>query len=105
MSEAVIVSACRTAIGTARKGTLTETPAFDLAHAVIIDSLRRTQIERGDVDDVIFGESLYGGGDIARYAALAAGMTSVSGLALNRHCASGLAAVETAASGVRAGMN
>ena len=35
MSDALIVSACRTAIGTAFKGTLAQTSAFDLAHAVV----------------------------------------------------------------------
>lgn len=46
-----------------------------------------------------------GGGDIARYAALGAGLTHVPGLAQNRHCASGLASVATAAASVRAGMD
>jgi acetyl-CoA C-acetyltransferase len=103
--DAVIVSACRTAIGTAFKGSLTETTAFDLADAVVAESLVRTGLRADDVDDVIFGESLYGGGAVARHAALTAGLTGVPGMALNRHCASGLSAVTTAAANIRAGMD
>ena len=87
MTEAVIVSACRTAIGTTRKGSLAETTGFDLAHAVLAESVRRTRLGDSDVDDVILGETLYGGGDVARHAALTVGLRSVPGLALNRHCA------------------
>jgi acetyl-CoA acyltransferase len=53
----------------------------------------------------VLGEAMYGGGDIARHTAVAAGLTSVPGLAHNRHCASGMAAVQTAAASVRAGMD
>ncbi len=105
MPDAVIVSACRTAIGTAFKGTLTETSAFDLADAVVAESIARTGLSADDVDDVILGESLYGGGAVARHAALTAGLTSVPGMALNRHCASGLTAVTAAAASIRAGMD
>jgi acetyl-CoA C-acetyltransferase len=59
----------------------------------------------GAIDDVVMGETLAGGGDIARYAALQAGLTDVAGLAVNRHCASGLAAVNTAAGSIMAGMD
>jgi acetyl-CoA acyltransferase len=105
MPDAVIVSACRTAIGTAFKGTLTETTAFDLADAVVAESLARTGLGSTDIDDVILGETMYGGGDIARYTAVNLGLLDAPGLALNRHCASGLAAVATAAANIRAGMD
>jgi acetyl-CoA C-acetyltransferase len=104
VTDAVIVSACRTAIGTAMKGTLTETTAFDLAEAVVAESVARTGLSGDDVDDVVLGETLYGGGVVARHAALTAGLTGVPGLALNRHCASGLSAVSTAAADIRSGM-
>jgi hypothetical protein len=97
VSDALIVSACRTAIGTAFKGTLAQTSAFDLAHAVVDASVARSGVDAEAFDDVVLGESMYGGGDIARHAAITAGLTSVAGLAHNRHCASGLAAVQTAA--------
>jgi acetyl-CoA acetyltransferase family protein len=105
MPDAVIVSACRTAIGTARKGTLTETDAVALARAVVDESMQRTGLAPKDIDDLVLSESLYGGGVIARYVALEAGLTNVAGLAMNRHCAAGLAAVETAAASVMAGMD
>ncbi|MET7400596.1 thiolase family protein [Dactylosporangium sp. NPDC005572] len=104
MPDAVIVSACRTAIGTAGKGTLRNTTPFELADTVVAESLKRTGLDPNLFDDVILGESMYGGGDVARHAAITAGMTTVPGLALNRHCASGLAAVSEAAANIRAGM-
>jgi acetyl-CoA acetyltransferase family protein len=102
--EAVVVAACRTAIGTAYKGTLVDTSAFDLAHAVVAESLLRSGLAADRFDDIVLAESLYGGGDLARYAAVTTGMTTVPGLALNRHCASGLSAVQTAAANIKAGM-
>ena len=104
MTEAVIVSACRTAIGTARKGTLRNTSAFVLADVVLTASVKRTGLAPELFDDVILGETLYGGGDVARHAAVTSGLTGVPGVALSRHCASGLAAVSMAAANVRAGM-
>jgi acetyl-CoA acetyltransferase family protein len=105
VTDAVIVSACRTAIGTAFKGTLSETTAFDLADAVVRESVARTGLSGTDVDDVVLGETLYGGGVVARHAAITAGLVGVPGMALNRHCASGLSAVTTAAANIRAGMD
>jgi acetyl-CoA acetyltransferase family protein len=101
----VIVSAVRTAIGTARKGTLSETEASVLAQPVIEEALARTGLAPTEIDDLILAESLYGGGVVARYVAVVAGMDSVPGLAHNRHCASGLAAVQTASASIMAGMD
>jgi len=103
MPEAVIVSALRTPIGTAFKGTLRDTTAFDLAHHVV--SATAAGLDPEQVDDVILGEGLYGGGVVARHAAVTAGLTSAAGLAHNRHCAAGLAAVQGAAASIRAGMD
>ncbi|MDX2545024.1 thiolase family protein [Streptomyces sp. WI04-05B] len=105
MVDAVLLSACRTAIGTARRGTLRDTSAFELATVVVREAAYRSGLPLETIDDVVLGESLAGGGDIARYAALQAGLTHVPGLAHNRHCASGLASVATAAGSVRAGMD
>lgn len=103
MPEADIVSALRTPIGTARKGTLRDTSAYELAHHVVSEAA--AGLDSVPVDDVILGEGLYGGGVLARHAALTAGLTSVPGLAQNRHCAAGQAAVQSAAASVRAGMD
>ena len=72
MPEAVIVSALRTPIGTARKGTLRDTSAFDLAHHVVSEAA--VDLDATKVDDVILGEGLYGGGVLARHAAITAGL-------------------------------
>lgn len=107
MPDAVIVSALRTPIGTAVKGTLRDTDAYQLAEHVVVEAVAALDSLPVDlpVDDVILGEGLYGGGVVARHAALTAGLTSVPGLAHNRHCAAGLAAVQGAAASVRAGMD
>jgi acetyl-CoA acyltransferase len=103
MPEAVIVSALRTPIGTAVKGTLRDTDAYQLGEHVVASAV--ADLDAGAIDDVILGEGLYGGGVIARHAAITAGLTSVPGLAQNRHCAAGQAAVQSAAASIRAGMD
>lgn len=103
MPEAVIVSALRTPIGTAMKGTLRDTDAYQLAEHVV--GAAAGEINGLTIDDVILGEGLYGGGVIARHAAITAGLTSVPGLSNNRHCAAGQAAVQSAAASIRAGMD
>jgi acetyl-CoA C-acetyltransferase len=103
--EAVIVAGARTAIGTAYKGTLAETDAMTLGTAAVAEAVRRSGIPAELFDDVILGESLYGGGDIARYAAIEAGLVNAPGVAHNRHCASGLATLQSAAASVIAGMD
>ncbi|MGZ6999727.1 MAG: thiolase family protein [Acidimicrobiia bacterium] len=105
MGDAVIVSTARTAIGTARKGTLLDVTAFELAQHAAGEALRRSGIDKESVDDLQLGEVLQGGGDIARYAAIELGLENVPGVALNRHCASGMAAVQGAAASIRAGMD
>ncbi len=104
MPRPVIVSAVRTAIGTSFKGSLVNTPAEVLATTVLAEAVRRSGVEPADIDDVIFAESHYGGGDLARYAAVAAGMVSVPGQAVNRHCAGSLTAVANAAAQIGSGV-
>jgi acetyl-CoA acetyltransferase family protein len=104
MTEAYIVAAARTAIGAARKGTLADTEAEDLATVVLQEVVRRSGLAPERVDDVIFAESLYGGGVVARYAAVRAGMLSVSGQAVNRHCAGSLTSVGAGAAQIMSGM-
>src|SRR5450756_865520 len=77
--EAVIVAGARTAIGTAFKGSLADTDALDLGTRAVAEAVRRSGIEPELFDDVVLGESLYGGGDIARYAAIEAGLVSAPG--------------------------
>jgi acetyl-CoA acetyltransferase len=58
----VIVSAVRTAVATSFKGSLVNTPAEVLATTVLQETIRRSGVEPSDIDDVIFAESHYGGG-------------------------------------------
>lgn len=105
MTEAVILSACRTAIGTAFKGSLVDSDPFDLAALTVREAVARSGVDTELIDDVIMGETLAGGGDIARHAAIEAGLAGVPGTAVNRHCASGLGAVSMAAGSILAGMD
>jgi acetyl-CoA acetyltransferase family protein len=103
--QPVIVSAARTAIGTARKGTLAATTGEELAVAILTETIRRSGLDPLRLDDVILAESLYGGGDLARYAAVAAGLPHVPGVALNRHCAGSLTSIGVGAAQVTSGMD
>jgi len=105
VGDAWIVSTARTAIGTARRGTLADVDPLDLGTTVVAEAVRRAGLDPTLIDDVVMSESRYGGGDIARHVAIRAGLEDVAGLAHNRHCAGGLAAVTTAAASVRAGMD
>jgi len=103
MPKPVIVSAVRTAIGTSFKGSLVNTTPEFLATTILQEAVRRSEVDVADIDDVIFAESHYGGGDMARYATAASGMTSVPGQAVNRHCAGSLTAVANAAAQIGSG--
>ena len=103
--DAVIVAATRTAIGDAYRGGLADVAIGDLATTVVADALKRCGVEATDVDDLVLGEVLHGGGCIARHVAVSMGMTDVAGMAVQRQCATGLSAVTIAAAEIRAGMN
>ncbi len=105
MTEAVIVAGARTPIGRAHKGSLVDVDAFELGKVAVRSAVDRAGIPAADIDDVVLAESLQGGGVIARYVAVDLGLTSVPGLADNRHCAAGLSAVQIAAGSIRAGMD
>ncbi|RRR47476.1 thiolase family protein [Mycolicibacter terrae] len=104
MPTPVIVGAVRTAIGRSFKGTLANTSAETLITTVVPEVIRRAGIAPADIDDMIFAESHYGGGDMARFAAAACGMESVPGQAVNRHCAGSLTAIGNAAAQIGSGM-
>lgn len=103
--QAVIVGAGRTAIGTARKGTLREVAAVDLLKPVITAVIDRSGLAASDFDDLIVGEVWQGGGDLARYAAVELGLVDLPGAAVNRQCASSLTAIATGAAQLTAGMS
>ena len=101
MRSAVIVSTARTPIGRAYRGAFNNTTPQALAGHAIDHAVKRAGIDGGEVEDVVFGAALQQGhqaGNIARQAALRAGLPiTVSGMSLDRQCASGLMAIATAA--------
>jgi acetyl-CoA acyltransferase len=104
--EAVIVDAVRTPIGK-RNGSLADVHAADLSAHVLRDLQKRTGIDPGVVDDVIWGCVRQTGeqaAQIGRYAVLAAGWPeSVPGVTVNRACGSSQSAFDFAAGMVLAG--
>ncbi|SEH88246.1 acetyl-CoA C-acetyltransferase [Mycolicibacterium rutilum] len=104
MPTPVIVGAARTAIGRSFKGTLVNTPPETLITTVLPEVIRRSGVDPADIDDLIFAESNYGGGDLARYAADACGLSDVPGQSVNRHCAGSLTAIGNAAAQIGSGM-
>lgn len=100
----VIVGAARTAIGRSFKGTLVNTPPEALLGAVLPEVIRRAGVDPSAIDDIIIAESHYGGGDLARYVALMAGLENAPGQAVNRHCAGSLTAIGNAAAQIGSGM-
>ncbi|OBB37480.1 thiolase family protein [Mycobacterium sp. 852002-51961_SCH5331710] len=104
MGTPVIVGAARTAIGRSFKGTLVNTPPETLITAVLPEVIRRSGIDPKDINDLIFAESHYGGGDLARYAADACGLPDVPGQSVNRHCAGSLTAIGNASAQIGSGM-
>ena len=101
MREAVIVSTARTPIGKAYRGALNATLSPTLAGHVIRAAVERAGLEPGEVEDVVLGSALQMGCqtmNIGRLAALRAGLpVTVSGMSLDRQCASGLMAISEAA--------
>ncbi|KAA1028787.1 acetyl-CoA C-acetyltransferase [Pseudonocardia sp. EV170527-09] len=110
MPEAYIYDAIRTPRGRGKaSGSLHEVKPISLVTG-LIDAVRERnpQLDTNTIDDLVLGVvSPIGdqGGDIAKTAAIAAGLPdTVAGVQLNRFCASGLEAVNTAAQKVRSGM-
>jgi acetyl-CoA acyltransferase len=108
MPEAVIVSAVRTPVGRAYKGSLRATRPDDLAAAVIRAALARVAgLDPKEIDDVILGCAMPEGEqgmNVARIAALRAGLpVETSAMTINRFCSSGLQAIALGAERIRAG--
>jgi len=108
MSDAVIVSAVRTAVGRAPNGTLRSTRPDEMAAVAIAESLKRAPgLDPAEVDDVILGCAMpeaEQGLNVARIASLRAGVpVSASAVTVNRFCSSGLQSIAFAAERVMAG--
>ena len=108
MPEAVVVSAVRTPVGRAYKGSLRATRPDDLAALAIREALARVSgVDAKEIDDVILGCAMPEGEqgmNVARIAALRAGLpVETSAMTINRFCSSGLQAIALAAERIRSG--
>ena len=108
MPEAVIVSAVRTPVGRAYKGSLRATRPDDLAALAIKEALARVPgVDAKEIEDVILGCAMPEGEqgmNVARIAALRAGLpVETSAMTINRFCSSGLQAIALAAERIRSG--
>jgi len=106
MKEAVIVSAVRTAVGKAPKGTLRDTRPDDMGAAAIKEAIARVPgLEASDIDDVIMGCAMpeaEQGMNVARAAAIRAGLpVETSAMTINRFCSSGLQTIAMASDRIR----
>ena len=105
MTNAVILSACRTPIGSFG-GALKDLSAADLGAIVIREAIARAGIDAADLGDVIMGCVLQAGAgmNVARQASIQAGVpVAVPAETINRVCGSGLQAVVHAVEAVKAG--
>ncbi len=105
MDNAVILSACRTPIGSFG-GVFKDLSAVDLGAVVIREAIERADVRAADIGDVVMGCVLQAGAgmNVARQAALRAGIpVEVPAETVNRVCGSGLQAVVHAVEAVKAG--
>jgi len=101
MREALIVSTGRTPIGKAYRGAFNDTQAQALGAHAISHAVQRALIDPAEIDDVVIGAAMQQGStfqNVARQAAIRAGLpTMVSGMSVDRQCASGMMAIAIAA--------
>lgn len=106
--EAVIVSAARTPVGKAKRGSLTTVRPDDLAALVITELLKRTpNLDPAEIEDVVIGCAFPEGEqgmNMGRMIALRAGLpVHVPGETINRYCSSGLQSIAHVAYAIMAG--
>src|SRR3712207_6045289 len=108
MRDAVIVSAVRTAVGKAPRGTLKDTRPDEMGAAVIEEAIARCEgLAKDEIEDVIMGCAMpeaEQGMNVARVASVRAGLpVETSAMTINRFCSSGLQSIAIAADRVRTG--
>jgi acetyl-CoA acyltransferase len=108
MRDAVIVSAVRTAVGKAPRGTLRYTRPDETGAAVIKEAIARVPgLKAEDIEDVIMGCAMpeaEQGMNVARAAAIRAGLpVETSAMTINRFCSSGLQSIALASDRIRTG--
>ena len=107
MPEAVIVATGRTPIGRAFKGSLVDMRPDDLTALVVRTVLAKLpELDPQSVEDLMVGcgqPAGESGFNVARVAALLAGLPDVPGVTVNRYCSSSLQTIRMAAHAIRAG--
>src|SRR5690606_10608031 len=107
MPEAVIVATSRTPIGRANKGSLVDARPDDLTTFILKDVLAKVPaLDPTEVEDVLLGcgqPAGEAGYNLARVAAVMAGLDDVPGVTVNRYCSSSLQTIRMAAHAIKAG--
>jgi acetyl-CoA acyltransferase len=107
MKEAVIVSAVRTAVGKAPKGTLKNTRSDEMGAIAIKEAVARAGVDASLIDDVIMGcafPEASQGMNVARTSSILAGLpVETSAMTVNRYCSSGLQTIALAAERIQVG--
>src|SRR5580698_2121553 len=103
-SDAFIIAATRTPIGRSGR-SLAGLTIEDVGMQTVAGVIAAARLAPEDIDDLILGEVLRGGGCTARYVANAMGLPpDTPGGAVQRQCATGMMAVQEAAAHIRSGM-
>jgi len=107
MREVAVVSAVRTAVGKAKRGTLKDTRPDDMLGAVLKAAVERSGLDPAELDDVVVGTAMpeaEQGMNVARIGSFLAGIPDeVPAMTINRFCSSGLQSLAQGASGIIAG--
>src|ERR687893_2917768 len=107
MPEAVIVATGRTPIGRAAKGSLVECRPDDLPAHIVKAALEKVPaLDPTTIDDMMVGcaqPAGEAGYNVARVAAILAGLPQAPGVTVNRYCSSSLQAIRMAAQAIRSG--
>ena len=107
MRDVVILQGVRTPFGRGVKGSLKDTRPDDLGIAVVKESLRRAEVQPGDVEDVVLGcafPEAEQGMNVARLISVGAGLpVEVPAMTINRFCSSGVQAVSIVADRIATG--
>ena len=109
MKEAVIVSATRTAVGKAKRGTLANYRPEDMGAAVVNEAIKRAEgLDPAEIDDVIIGCAMPEGQqglNMGRVISLRAGLPhTVTAQTVNRFCSSGVQTIALASQQIMTGM-
>ncbi len=105
MKNVIITSASRTAVGSLNK-TLKNVPGYELGSNVIVEAIKKSNLNVKDVDEVIFGQVLTGGAgqNPARQASIKSGIPKEKpAYIVNQVCGSGIRSVASGFQSVKSG--